>query len=264
MTQLGKALRLRRLAGRNGNVVMIPMDHGASVGPIPGVVDLADTVARVQAGGATAVVMQKGLVRHTAPVLSQAGLLVHLSVSTSLNPDPNDKRIVGTVEECVRLGADGVSVHVNVGAAEESRMIEDLGRIATDCERFGMPLLAMMYPRGKDIRDPHDVELVKQVARLGAEIGADLVKCPYTGSVDSFREVVRGCPQPVLIAGGPRMESPEAVLRMIADSVEAGGRGVSLGRNVWQHADPEAMTRAIAEIVLGGASVEDALTYLKA
>ncbi len=261
MINVGKALRIRRLLGRNGNVVMIPMDHGASVGPIAGVEDPAATVRRVQAGGATAIVIQKGLVRAVAPDLT-AGLLVHLSVSTSLNPDPNDKRLVGTVEECARLGADGVSVHVNVGAPEESRMIEDLGRVATECDRLGMPLLAMMYPRGKEIRDPHDAGLVKHVARLGAELGADLVKTPYTGSIDTFHDVVRGCPVPVLIAGGARLDSDAAVLRMVADSVAAGGRGVSLGRNVWQHPDPTAMCRAISEIVLNGADADEALTYL--
>ena len=263
MTGIGKALRLRRLAGRGGNFVMIPMDHGASVGPVAGIVDPAETVRRVQSGGATSVLVQKGLVRAVAPDLDRAGLLVHISVSTSLNPDPNDKRLVATVEECVRLGADGVSVHVNVGSPEESRMVEDLGRVATECDRYGMPLLAMMYPRGKDIRDPHDVELVKHVARLGAELGADLVKCPFTGSEESFREVVRGTPVPVLIAGGARMDSDEQVLRMVQESMRAGGRGVSLGRNVWQHPRPEAMARAIAEIVLNGADVDEALAYLR-
>lgn len=262
MTLVGKGLRLRRLTARNGTVVMIPLDHGVSVGPIAGIERPEETVREAQEGGATALVVHKGLVRAVAPELRHAGLLVHVSASTSLNPDPNDKRLVATVEECVRLGADGVSVHVNVGAKEESRMVEDLGRVATDCERFGMPLLAMMYPRGHDIRDPHDVQYVKHVARLGAELGADLVKVPYTGSVESFREVVRGCPVPVLIAGGARMDSDEAVLRLVADAMKAGAKGVSLGRNVWQHARARAMCRAIREIVVEGGDVQRALDIL--
>ena len=263
MTSVGKQRRLQRIFDpASGRSVMVPMDHGVSVGPVAGIEDAARAVAAARAGGATAVVLQKGLVRHAAPELGRVGLLVHISASTDLNPDPNDKRIVGTVEECVRLGADGVSVHVNVGAKEESRMIEDLGRVAGECERWGMPLLAMMYPRGHDIRDPHDPKVVRHVARLGAELGADVVKVPYTGSSDSFREVVRGCPVPVLVSGGPRLDSDLAVLRTVADSVRAGGAGVSIGRNVWQHALPAAMCRAIADIVLNDATAEEAAARL--
>lgn len=255
----GKALRLRRLTDpATGRFVLIPMDHGVSVGPIAGIEDAGQAVLQAAKGGATAVVLHKGLVRAAAPHLGRAGLLVHLSASSSLNPDPNDKRLVGTVEEAVALGADGISVHVNIGAPRESAMVEDLGRVATECQRLGMPLLAMMYARGHDIRDPHAPEVIMHVARLGAELGADVVKCPYTGSVESFREVVRGCPVPVVISGGARMDSDRAVLRLVEDSMKAGAGGVSIGRNAFQHARPEAMTRAIADIVLHGRSAADA------
>ena len=142
-------------------------------------------------------------------------------------------------------------------------MVEDLGRVARDCERFGLPLLAMMYARGHEIQNPHDVKYIKHIARLGAELGADVVKCPYTGSVETFREVVRGCPVPVVISGGPRMDSDQAVLQMVQDAMAAGARGVSIGRNAFQHRNPEAMTRAIADVVLRGAKAADALKTLK-
>jgi DhnA family fructose-bisphosphate aldolase class Ia len=137
-------------------------------------------------------------------------------------------------------------------------MVQDLGRVATDCARFGMPLLAMMYARGHDVRDPHDPELIAHVARLGAELGADVVKCPYTGSVDTFRRVVQGCPVPVVISGGPRMDTDEHVLQIVHDAMQAGAQGVSIGRNAFQHPRPEAMVRAIASIVLEGQGVEHA------
>ncbi|MGQ0537190.1 MAG: 2-amino-3,7-dideoxy-D-threo-hept-6-ulosonate synthase [Methanobacteriota archaeon] len=265
MTPVGTGLRLRRLLdAKSGNSVMIPLDHGVSAGPIPGIEDPAEAVGLAVAGGATAVVVQKGLVRSVAPRLGHAGLLVHLSASTSMNPaDPNDKRIVGTVEEAVSLGADGISVHVNVGSLTESQQLSDLGEVATLCARFGMPLLAMMYPRGPNVRDPHAVEVVRHAARLGAELGADLVKTVYTGSVETFREVVRGCPVPVLVAGGPRADSDRQVLAMVAAAMSAGARGVSLGRNVFQHKDPRAMTRAIADLVLHGADPAKAANALR-
>jgi class I fructose-bisphosphate aldolase len=256
---LGAQLRLRRFQDpATGRFVLIPMDHGVSVGPVAGLEEPQAAVRAAVQGGATGVVVHKGLVRSIAPALGRAGLLVHLSASTGLNPDPNDKRLVGTVEEAVRLGADGISVHVNVGAPEESRMVEDLGRVATECARLGMPLLAMMYARGHDIRDPHDVACIAHVARLGAELGADVVKCPYTGSVETFRKVVRGCPVPVVISGGARMDTDDQVLQLVHDAMAAGAKGVSIGRNAFQHARPAQMVRAIAGIVLEDQAVEQA------
>jgi fructose-bisphosphate aldolase / 2-amino-3,7-dideoxy-D-threo-hept-6-ulosonate synthase len=260
----GKQLRLRRLRdAATGHFVILPMDHGVSVGPIAGIEDIGAAVAKAARGGATSIAVQKGLVPFLGDGFGRAGLWVHLSASTGLNPDPNDKRLVGTVGEAIALGADGISVHVNVGAKEESRMVEDLGRVASACQQHGMPLLAMMYARGAAIKDPHGVEPIKHVARLGAELGADVVKCPYTGSVETFREVVRGCPVPVVISGGPRMDSDAALLQMVQDAMAAGAKGVSIGRNAFQHRDPEAMTRAIVSVVVQGKKATDALSSLK-
>lgn len=262
MTSTGKRLRLRRLLAADGRGVVVPMDHGVSEGPLRGLERPAETAAAVIRGGADSVIVHKGLVKTVAPSLGGAGFWLHVSAGTSLNPDPNDKRVVGTVQEALRLGADGLSVHVNVGSPEESRMVENLGRLAGECDAMGLPLLAMMYPRGHEIRDPHDLALVKKVARLGYELGADVLKVPYTGSPDSFREVVRGVDVPVLVSGGPKAEREEDFLRMVAGSVEAGGAGVSVGRNLWQHRDPAAMTRAVHRIVHDRVSLADALQEL--
>lgn len=263
MTTLGKRLRLRRLLRADGRGVIVPMDHGVSSGPVAGIVRPGETARAVAEGGAASVVVHKGLVRDVAGELSGMGFWLHVSAGTSLNPDGNDKRIVGTVAEALRLGADGLSVHVNVGATTESRMVEDMGRLATECDAAGLPLLAMMYPRGPAIRDPHDVELVKQVARLGHELGADVLKVPYTGAPDTFREVVRCVSTPVVISGGPKAEKDEDFLKMVAGAVDAGGAGLSVGRNLWQHASPMRMTRAVCRIVHERASVQDALAELR-
>lgn len=261
----GQDLRLRRLADpATGHLVIIPMDHGVSVGPVAGLEDIGSAVAKASKGGATSVVVHKGLARFVdATSLGAAGLWIHLSASSGLNPDPNDKRLVGTVEEAIAAGADGISIHVNIGAPTESHMVEDMGRVSKACRAFGMPLLAMMYARGHEIKDPHDVKHIRHIARLGAELGADIVKCPYTGSVATFREVVQGCPVPVVISGGPKMDSDAAVLRMVEEAMAAGAKGVSVGRNAFQHPKPEAMTRAIADVVLRGRKATDAAKQLK-
>jgi len=134
--------------------------------------------------------------------------------------------------------------------------------VARECKEWGIPLLVMIYPRGKDIKNGYDVDLIKQCARVGMELGADMVKTSYTGDIDSFREVTRGAIIPVLIAGGPKMGSDRDLLQMVSDSIEAGGRGVSIGRNIFQHRNPTAMTRAVADVVLRDATVDEALKSL--
>jgi len=143
-------------------------------------------------------------------------------------------------------------------------MLHDFGRVSTDCLRWGMPLLAMIYTRGPKIGSEYDVKHVRHAARVGAEMGADIVKVPYPGSPGSFREVVEGCASPVVIAGGEKMESDEEVLRMVADAMAAGGAGASIGRNVFQHRDPARMVRAISSVVHGRASLPEALAILRA
>ena len=117
--------------------------------------------------------------------------------------------------------------------------------------------------RGEKIRNPFDVKYVKHAARVGAELGADMVKVMYTGSVASFKDVVAGCPVPVVIAGGEKMESEEELLQVVAKSLKAGGAGVSIGRNVFQHKAPMKMVAAIGAIVHKNKSVAAALRMLR-
>jgi fructose-bisphosphate aldolase/2-amino-3,7-dideoxy-D-threo-hept-6-ulosonate synthase len=125
-----------------------------------------------------------------------------------------------------------------------------------------MPLLAMMYPRGAKIKNEHGVEHVALAARVAAELGADLVKTVYTGDPDSFREVTRGCPVPVVVAGGSKTDE-RATLELIAGAMEGGAAGISIGRNAFQHPAPDRFVRAAAAIVHEGRSVEEALEIIK-
>jgi class I fructose-bisphosphate aldolase len=261
---IGKKIRLERIIDRNsGKTVIIPMDHGISSGPIPGLIDMKKTVAEVSEGGANAIVIHKGLVESGHRKKGKdLGLIIHLSASTSLSPDPNAKILVCTVDEAIKLGADAVSIHVNIGADDEKEMLKDFGRVSKEAKEWGMPLFAMLYTRGQKIKNEYDAKVVKHAARVGAEIGADIVKVPYTGSPDSFREVVEGCFVPVVIAGGPQMETDRDVLLMVKGSMEAGGSGVSIGRNAFQHSKPSLIVKAICKIVHEGFSVDEALKFL--
>ncbi|MBE2900812.1 fructose-bisphosphate aldolase [Methanothermobacter thermautotrophicus] len=262
---IGKRIRIERIINRKTDrTVIVPLDHGVSIGPVRGIIDMAGTIDEVASGGANAVLMHKGMVRSGHRGYGRdIGLIIHLSASTGLGPDPNHKVLVTSVEKALKLGADAVSVHVNVGSEREPEMLIKLGTVAEICDDWGMPLIAMMYPRGKKIDDEHDPEVVKLAARAGAELGADIIKTNYTGDPDTFREVVKGCPVPVVIAGGPKIETEEELLQMVKDSVEAGGAGVAIGRNIFQADSPANMTRAIAGIVHDGLSVEEAVRILK-
>jgi len=259
MSYTGKTIRLERILDRKTNrTVIVPMDHGMGQGPIKGLVNMTETVDKVAEGGANAVLGHIGL-----PLFGHRrygkdiGLIMHLSASTSLSPDPDNKVLITPVEDALKMGADAVSLHINIGAESESEMLKTLGMTASKCREWGMPLLAMMYPRGKKIDPQNSGENVRIAARAAAEVGVDIVKTNYTGDIDSFREVTRGCPVPVVVAGGPRMDTIEQILEMVRDSIEGGGAGVAIGRNVFQAEDPTAMVKAISMIVHEGYEVEE-------
>jgi predicted phospho-2-dehydro-3-deoxyheptonate aldolase len=256
----GKEIRLARILDR-GKAVIVPMDHGTTDGPIDGLVNPNQIVPRLVEGGATAILAHKGILKRLREVPG-CGVIMHLSASTKFSADPNNKVQVALVEEAVRQGADGVSIHVNLGGCKaEPEMLRALGETARACEELQMPLLAMMYPRGENIKEKP--EAVALVARVGAELGADIVKTVYTGDQDSFREVVEGCPAPIVIAGGPKCEDDREVLQMVKEAMEAGAIGVSLGRNVFQHRNPVAMLKALRAIIIKGESVERSLEMLE-
>ena len=192
------------------------------------------------------------------------GLIVHLSASTSLSPFPNAKSLVASVEDAIRLGADAVSIHCNLGDETEAAMLNDFGRMASDASNWGIPLLAMVYARGPKVKDEYDPEIVAHCARVGTELGADVVKVPYTGDIDTFAKVCDSCCIPVVIAGGPKLDSTTAFLQMVHDSLEAGGAGLSVGRNVFQHKNPTRLVESLNMIVHGDETVKAALNHLDA
>jgi len=243
-------------------MLCIPMDHGVTIGPVKGLDRIFDTVEKVSLGGATAVLMHKGILR-MMPKPVNVGTIMHVSASTSLGPSPNFKVRVSGVEEALRLGADAVSVHVNIGCGDEPKMLKKLGMLADECDRWQVPFIAMMYPRGENIKNPNDPEIAAHVARIGAELGADIVKTPYIGSPEAFRKVVDGCPVPIVIAGGPKAESDLEVLRMVREAMDAGAVGAAIGRNVFQHDNPFAITKALRAIIIEDCTVKEALEVLK-
>ncbi|MDW7986262.1 MAG: 2-amino-3,7-dideoxy-D-threo-hept-6-ulosonate synthase [Nitrososphaerota archaeon] len=258
----GKRIRISRITF-NDKMLCVPMDHGVTVGPIKGIEQIHKTVEKVERGGATAVLVHKGILR-SLPNPLRIGVIVHLSASTNLSSNPNLKVRVGTVEEAIRLGADAVSLHINIGNKDEQEMLIKLGMTADICDEWGIPLIAMMYPRGENIKNPNDPQLIAHVARIAAELGADIVKVPMPSSdPDEINVIVRGCPVPVVAAGGPKLDDDKQVLELAYAVMKAGGYGITFGRNIFQHDDPELITKALRKIVIDGGEVEEALRILK-
>jgi len=254
----GKAARLDRI-GTGGRYLVVPMDHGITLGAVKGLKDIESTIDAITRGGADSILTQKGVANRVHDNKNDAGYIVHLNGSTVIGPDENDKRMTGTVEDAVRVGADAVSLHLNVGSTYEPKQIEDLAEVTSEAERYGMPGLAMAYARGPDI-DPESDAFTQaggHAVPLAEELGADVVKTGYTGDAESFQHVVESTSLPVVIAGGSK-GSDQETLEMVRGAMDAGAAGVSMGRSIFQHDDPEAITQGVAAVIHDDASAEEA------
>lgn len=245
-----RQVRLRRLFHHDDRrLFVVPLDHSVTDGPL-GVDDLDPLVGDLAVHGVDAVVLHKGSLRRLRHQwFADMSLIVHLSASTVHAPDPNAKYLVASVEEALRVGADAVSVHVNVGSDEERRQIADLAAVSEACDRWSVPLLAMMYARGPSITDSQSPTVVAHIASLAADLGADIVKTVYPGSPAGMAEVVRACPVPVVTAGGARLSDTDAVLAVVSDVLCGGAAGVAMGRNIFQADHPGRVAAAVSALV---------------
>ena len=248
--------RLDRI-GTDGRYLVVPMDHGITMGAVTGLKDIESTIDGVTRGGADAVLTQKGIAPRVHPNKNGKGYIVHVNASTTIGPDENDKRMTCTVEEAIRAGADAVSLHINVGSTYEPGQLEDLAALTADAGRYGIPVLAMAYARGPGV-DGTAPEALGHAVRLAEEAGADLVKTGYSGDAESFEHVIDSTRLPVVIAGGSKGTDRETV-EMVRGTMDAGGAGVSMGRSIFQHDDPEAIARAVSAVIHDDCGVEEAL-----
>ena len=252
----GTSARLARI-GTDGKYLIVPMDHGITLGAVKGLKDIESTIDAVTRGGADSVLTQRGIAPRVHPNKNGKGYIVHLNASTTIGPDENDKRIIGTVEDAIRAGADAVSLHLNVGSQYEPKQIEDLAELTSEAERYGMPVLAMAYARGPGV-DGSDAEALGHAVRLAEELGADVIKTGYSGDAESFQHVVESASKPVVIAGGAKGTDRET-LSAVRGTMDAGAAGVSMGRSIFQHDDPRAITAAVSAIIHDDAGIEEAI-----
>lgn len=249
----GKDLRLRRIfSTRTGHTLIVPIDHGVTIGPVAGLRDPSRIVCIAHDNGADAVILHKGAVRqlmkHSDRLQSsELALIVHLSASTTLSPAPNMKTLVCGVEEAVALGADAVSVHINLGFREDTQMLRDLGSVSCDAQRAGMPLLAMVYLRDNEGVESRDPKHLAHAARIAEEVGADIVKIPYPGP-DGLRLVRESVRARVVVAGGPKTDG-SALIDTVSKCIGNGADGIAVGRNIFESSDGGALLARLSRIV---------------
>ncbi|SDT66705.1 2-amino-3,7-dideoxy-D-threo-hept-6-ulosonate synthase [Actinoplanes derwentensis] len=247
----GRRLRLGSLHRRGGSgLLLVPLDHAVGSGPLRPAGDLDALIARLAENGADGVVLHKGAVRRVRPArFRDLSLTVQLNASTAMAADPDAKYPVATVEEALRLGAHAVSVHVNMASRTEAAQIAHLARVAEDCDRWSVPLLAMMYVRGPAVRDSRSADLVAHAVAVAAEMGADLVKTALPENPEATARLLTAAGVPVLAAGGVPEPGPEAVLGRMSAAMRAGAAGVAVGRLVFTAVDPAAVVRRLSAVV---------------
>jgi DhnA family fructose-bisphosphate aldolase class Ia len=262
--QAGKLQRWNRIFKEDGNSIIVAMDHAGGGGPMPGLEKPGETIAKLVNAGVDAIMTSYGTARTFQSQLKGRGLIVRIDSGDHLQY---------SVEDALRIGADSV---ITMGWVHEdftrNAHLAYMAKVACDCERWGVPYLAEMIPYENhpffyDEKNPPKDSLedaVARVCRVGAEMGADYIKSMYSGSQEYFRMAVEGCYIPILILGGKFREGKtRQVMEEVWESIQAGGHGVVMGRNIWSHPEPEKVAGALSVIIHEGGSVDEAMEALE-
>jgi DhnA family fructose-bisphosphate aldolase class Ia len=265
VTTLGKAVRLKRLQNpESGRILTVAIDHAPSYGVLAGLEDIKAVVDRVAGGAPDAIMLMKGTAQRCFD--PYAGGIALVMKSSTISPlHPQHDVWVNHVEDALRLGADAIAMAMTVGSPDQARLVTNLAALVREAENVGMPVIVHAYPNG-ELVPPDEVYSAKQVsyaARLGMELGVDIVKTFYTGSTETFAQVVKvAAPALVVAAGGPRLDTDADVLRMAFEVREAGAAGLTFGRNIWQSENAPQMIRALRHILHHNGTVDQAMNKL--
>ncbi len=252
---IGSKVRLSRII-RRGKVLLLAMDQGIEHGPKDfneRNID-PDFVLDIAAkGDFTGLAIHKGVAyKYFEDYAGKVPLILKLNGRTNIVPkDDIYSSPVATVKEAVKLGADAIGYTLYVGSSTEAQMFHEFGMIRAECEEYGMPTIVWAYPRGKYVKDEKDAATVAYAARCAMELGADIVKVNYTGSSDSFKQVVSAAQKCKVISSGGSKETYEEFISKAKDVMASGAAGFAVGRNIWQHDDPMKMAEAIRKVVFG-------------
>lgn len=267
----GKTRRMRNLFDpMTGRTVLSPVDDSLLAGPEGGLRSLGSKIQQIIDGGTNGVLAFPGTFRRYAELTQDVGRILNITASSTLGTHTR-KVLVANVTQALAVDADAISVHVNMSSRYEPEMLQILADTVAECEQVGMPVLAMMYlrtesPDGSDdnyyelLRDDPDeyAARIRHVVRVGADLGADIIKTQYTGNAESFSTVVESAlDAKVVIAGGPIIKI-EHLLDTVYATVLAGAHGIAGGRNMFHRRDTEHVLRAVRNVVHNNMSAAEA------
>lgn len=247
---IGKSRRLSRLlVGEQKRCLLAPLDHGGWLGPVPGIDRPRGIVEAVTKGGANALLISPGFYRATAAVIPPSvGIVLRVSLTAGLSDDGTQETPIASLDTALRMDADAIAVSVFFGRTGDVEIYRWLAQLADASQAYDMPVVAEMMPPPDNF---YDVKAIAHAARIGMELGADIIKTNYCGDIEAFRQVVSAVPVPIIVAGGPSSGSDDSsTIDVARDAIKAGAVGVAFGRRVWQAEDPEAVTRQLKEVVL--------------
>ena len=261
---MDKEARLQTLLP-NGRGVWIPIDHGASDFPVDGLIDIEQTITSLVRAGVDVILAQKGVVSHFNHLCenSSTNMVIHFSVSTRhAGPDSTNKVFVGNADEVLPRGGMGISCQVNMGSPNEAAMVERMGEMSRQAFHHQLPMFGMVYARGEylSLMQGDSTNANAHAVRLAFELGCDAAKTTWTGDKNSFSEVAKAAPIPVLVAGGPATGDSHAILTMVREALDAGASGICMGRQVFAHPNVEGIARALVMLVHQDSTVENAIT----
>lgn len=241
-----------------GHTVMLAVDHGYFLGPTSKLEDAQKTIEPLLPY-ADALMLTRGILRSSVDPESAVPVVLRVSGGTSIiGKDLSNEEITTSMEEAVRLNAAAVALSIFVGTDYERQTLVNLSSLVDRGMEYGIPVLAVTAV-GKEL-GKRDVRFLSLSCRIAAELGASFVKTYYC---DEFEKVVEGCPVPVVIAGGPKLETELDALNLAYDAIQKGATGVDMGRNIWQSEFPVPMIKSVRAVVHEKASPEEALEIFK-
>jgi fructose-bisphosphate aldolase, class I len=256
---VGKLVRVNRIFSHSsGRLCSVAVDHfiGYGHGLPDGLRQIRPTLEAIAAGRPDAVTMHKGIAASAwAPY---AGRIPMILQSTAARPDESAREQMATPEDAVRLGADGFAVAAFVRGATEAEHLRVVADCVREAARFDMPVIVHIYPRDRENKISFAPEDIAWAVRCAFEVGVDVVKTPYCGDVKAYAQIVADCPVPVVAAGGPKAETLPAALAMMAEVVQSGARGATIGRNVWGFRQITAAVEAFKAVIHDGKSADQA------
>jgi len=241
----GMKNRLAQLIQADGKALFLPIDHGYFQGPTHKLERPGETIKPLLSY-ADAIMLTRGVLRNCVDPANTKPIILRVSGGASVvGEDLANEGLTTSIREIVRLNASAVSMSVFVGSKYEHQSLINLTKLVDECEDYGIPVMAVTAV-GKEL-EKREARYLALCCRIAAELGARVVKTYYC--TEKFEKVVEGCPAPVVIAGGPKVDSELEVFEFIYDGLQKGAIGVNLGRNIWQSEHPVAMIRAIRAII---------------